>query len=259
MASVNIIKIHGDQEKTALLQGGRNREKDTRGGKGPEGKERYETIPGGKPGMTEREYRKLKNRVEKIDKKLPPLRVRKDRVTMVRFDVSAPEGLPPEKEKQFFELAYNEITKFCGGKNNVSRMTIDRGRIHDYMDPVTKQPRTSRIHGTMAGIPYMPGKGVNCRNFMSRDRLWDLQHGIDKRCRSELGVRFLNGTEHKKKETQEAQKPAPAKTGQGLEGQIAEQKAYIEELKKEAEYLQVKIAGLRRQILAMEKRKPASK
>lgn len=175
------------------------------------------------PTMTAQgEYQRLRDRVAEIDKKEPPKRIRKDRVTMVGFEVPVPEGLPPEQEGRFFSIAYKAFAKMCGGPQNVSTLRIHRDEVHDYLDPVTKDVKTSRVHAHCVGIPYVPGKGVNCKSWMTRAALRDLQADIDRQCRSELGIAFMDGSRQRGRGTVEDLKRLSAQAVTAQEARIAE-------------------------------------
>ena len=175
------------------------------------------------PTMTAQgEYQRLRDRVAEIDKKEPPKRIRKDRVTMVGFEVPVPEGLPPEQEGRFFSIAYKAFAKMCGGPQNVSTLRIHRDEVHDYLDPVTKDVKTSRVHAHCVGIPYVPGKGVNCKSWMTRAALRDLQADIDRQCRSELGIAFMDGSRQRGRGTVDDLKRLSAQAVTAQEARIAE-------------------------------------
>lgn len=136
---------------------------------------------------------KLKARVETIDREIPPKRKVKDRVTVMTYNVPAPEGLSPEREQRFFEIAYAEIARMSGGVENVTPGYVHRDEIHDYIDARSGEHKTSRSHLQMAGVPYTPEKGVNGKAFETRARMAALNKAIDDRCRHELGCRFVTG------------------------------------------------------------------
>lgn len=175
------------------------------------------------PTMTAQgEYQRLRDRVAEIDRKEPPKRIRKDRVTMVGFEVPVPEGLPPEQESRFFSIAYKAFAKMCGGTQNVSTLRIHRDEVHDYLDPVTKDVKTSRVHAHCVGIPYVHGKGVNCKSWMTRAALRDLQADIDRQCRSELGIAFMDGSRQRSRGTVEDLKRCSAQAVTAQKARIAE-------------------------------------
>ena len=234
MASVNVKKCHGSEAAHILAHNYRHHGKDVQYRNEHIDTARSkdnDTLMFNRFGTAHSDYERLKRRVEEIDKAEPPKRIRKDRVTEVAFYVPAPDGLPSEKEPAFFRLAYEEIAKMCGGPDNVSRMKIHRDEVHEYTDPLTKERKTSRVHAHVIGIPYVKGKGVNCKTFMSRQALRDLQKRVDDRCRSEIGVNFMDGSRQKSRGTVEDLKRASARTEQELAERIAAQEAILADLR----------------------------
>lgn len=150
------------------------------------------TVEDGKAPRSWQTHKQLKERVRQIDAVEPPKRIRKDRVTVVTLTIAAPEGVAVEDEERFFQLAYEEIAKFCGGTENVSKGFVHRDEIHDYIDTDGSR-QTSRAHMHMAVIPYVRGIGVNGKAFETRARMRELNAAIDERCREELHVPFLTG------------------------------------------------------------------
>lgn len=230
MASVNVQKLHGSEAGAVLAHGYRHDGKDVQyrnehidPALTKHNSELYYRDVHAKGGKAHDEYQRLRDRVQAIDAKEPPKRVRSDRVTMVAFEIPVPAGLPADKENAFFKLAYKEIARMCGGAENVSPLKIHRDEIHDYLDPVTKEVKTSRVHAHCVGIPYIKGKGVNCKAFTARQRLRDLQQAIDRRCREELGVAFVDGTGQKSRGSVEDLKRYSAQA-------VAAQEAYIADL-----------------------------
>ena len=144
-------------------------------------------------------YERLKNRVKEIDAVEPPKLVRKDRVTAISFTVTTPENLPPEQEEQFFSIVYDHLTELAGGAENISPLYIHRDETHPYID-VNNTGRDSdrtgtivmsRVHAHCTAVPYVAGRGVNAKNFMTRASMRELNQRIDATCREQLGVPFL--------------------------------------------------------------------
>lgn len=245
MASVNIQKLHGSEAGAVLAHDYRHDGKDVAYRNehvNPElsknNGELYYRDVHAKGGKAHDEYQRLRRRVEEIDAKEPPKRIRSDRVTMVAFEVPVPAGLPADKENAFFKLAYKEIVRMCGGSRNVSPLKIHRDEIHDYLDPVTKEVKTSRVHGQCVGIPYVKGKGVNCKAFTARQRLRDIQQAIDRRCREELGVAFMDGTGQKSRGSVEDLKRYSAQAVAAQERHIADLQAQTAKSTQEAQKAQ---------------------
>lgn len=232
MASVNVQKLHGSEAGAVLAHGYRHDGKDVQYRNehvNPElskhNGELYYRDVHAKGGKAHDEYQRLRDRVRVIDEKEPPKRIRADRVTMVAFEVPVPAELPADKENAFFKLAYKEIARMCGGAENISPLKIHRDEIHDYLDPVTKEVKTSRVHAHCVGIPYVKGKGINCKAFTARQRLRDIQQAIDRRCREELGVAFLDGTGQRSRGSVEDLKRYSAQAVAAQEARIADLQA----------------------------------
>lgn len=136
---------------------------------------------------------RLRERVRAVDEVQPPKRRVKDRVTVMTYTIAAPAGLSDAQERDFFRVAYEELARFSGGRENVSPGYVHRDEIHDYRDAATGERTTSRAHMHVAGIPYTAEKGVNGKAFETRARMRELNRTIDERCRRELGFKFLTG------------------------------------------------------------------
>lgn len=136
---------------------------------------------------------RLRERVRAVDEVQPPKRRVKDRVTVMTYTIAAPDGLSEKQEREFFRVAYDELARFSGGRENVSPGYVHRDEIHDYVDAASGERKTSRAHMHVAGIPYTAEKGVNGKAFETRARMRELNKTIDERCRRELGFKFLTG------------------------------------------------------------------
>jgi len=183
--------------------------------------------------LSDDEDRFLRARVSEIDKKEPPIRVRKDRVTFVAFEAPVPDGTDTkEKEEAFFKIFYEEVARMCGGPQNVGVLKIHRDEIHPYIDPVTLDEKMSRVHAHCIGIPYVRGKGINCKMFMSKGNLRSLQNALDTRCREELGVSYLSRDEHAVLRGRRVEdiKIASAKASRDLAEKIITQESRLAEL-----------------------------
>ncbi|MBQ9062292.1 MAG: hypothetical protein IJ121_05645 [Eubacterium sp.] len=191
---------------------------------------------------------RLRNRVKEIDAVEPPQRVRKDRVTAISFTVSAPEGLQPDQEEQFFNIVYRHLTEKAGGPENISPMYIHRDETHEYFNvnntgkdnDKTGTIVTSRVHAHCTAIPYVPGKGVNAKTFMTRSTMRELNRTIDKSCKEELGIPFLTGARQpygrSVEELQAASEQARRRMElEEIEKKKEQSKAELKEIEKEIE------------------------
>lgn len=129
------------------------------------------------------ERNKLLARVRKLDELHPPKRVRQDRVTSISYVISLPKGLIGSgKEKEFFDMAYNELAEFSGGKENLTTGYVHADEIHDYYDPIKREEVQSRQHLHVSGIPWTEEFGVNAKNFQTRSRMKELNDRINDKC-----------------------------------------------------------------------------
>lgn len=137
------------------------------------------------------EINRLKQRVEQLDQLQPPRRVRKDRVTTVSFEIKVPDALQEKDERRFFQLAYEEIARTCGGVKNVTNGYVHNDEKHEYLDPLKKEFVMSRAHMHVQGIVWTAEHGVNGKHFVTRQRMRELNQRLEERCRRELGISFL--------------------------------------------------------------------
>lgn len=129
------------------------------------------------------ERNRLLAQVRKLDELHPPKRVRQDRVTSISYVISLPKGLIGSgKEKEFFDMAYNELAEFSGGKENLTTGYVHADEIHDYYDPIKRKEVQSRQHLHVSGIPWTEEFGVNAKNFQTRSRMKELNDRINDKC-----------------------------------------------------------------------------
>ena len=256
MASINIKKLHGGEAAAILAHTHRH---DGRPGVeyGNEHVDASRTHLNsvlhfrGAPAQetSAEELARLKARVAEIDAVEPPARIRKDRVTLVSFEVPVPAGLPPEREAEFFKAAFSEIARFCGGRQNCGTIRIHRDEVHDYLDPVTREKRTSRVHAHCVAIPYVEGRGVNCKAFTSRERLRQIQQAIDSRCRRDLGIPYLDGSRQRSRGSVEDLKLASSRAER--------EERYLAELRRDCQEAQDELITAQQGLMNLQERTEA--
>lgn len=136
---------------------------------------------------------RLDKRVKELDAIKPPKRVKADRVTAVAFELTVPRGLPEKHHKAFFRMAWEEIAKTCGGRQNVSVGVVHGDEKHLYRDAMTGKQVMSLDHMHMVGVPWTEEHGVNCKHFVTRWRMSELNKRIDERCREMFHMPFITG------------------------------------------------------------------
>ena len=135
---------------------------------------------------------RLVDEVKDIDALQPPRRMKSDRVVLVTASIPCPAEIAHDNERLrvFFEMAYKTLSDFCGGHCSPGYVHFDE--IHQYRDRQGHM-QESRPHLHMALIPYTAERGVNCKAFMSRDRLREINRDLDRGCVRELGIHMLTG------------------------------------------------------------------
>lgn len=113
--------------------------------------------------------KRLFERIEEVDSLLPPQRVKKDRVIAVMMCAPCPAVLQ-NRSLEFFEWLFDEAKAWFGSENVIASF-VHRDEVHEYIDAMTKEKRLSLEHAHMLVVPFVPGKGVNGKNFMTRESL----------------------------------------------------------------------------------------
>lgn len=192
-------------------------------------------------------YQDLMQLVRDIDKKMPPRRLRADRVNLISYTIAAPETLKREDEDKFFAIAHDEIAKACGGHQHVTAAFIHRDEIHDYVDPVTRELRTSKAHMHMCGVPFVHNIGINGKKFETRERMRRLNRAIDTRCKKELSIQFLTGEPLRAKGRSVEDMKLITKTTQDIEKtrqELETMRCELSQLTKQAKLLKDEISSL---------------
>ncbi len=134
---------------------------------------------------------------------------RKDRTTLLSLNVVAPEGLPDEKVDAWYRRVW-EITGDMYGQGNLLDCKIHRDEIHEYIDPDTRETRTSRVHGHMMLIPEHDGQ-LNGKWCASRSNIMKMNNAVHDMSVREFGVEFMTGSRKKNGKTVEQMKRDSAK------------------------------------------------
>lgn len=159
-------------------------------------------------------YGYLKDTVKKYDSIIPPKRIKKDRVILTGFCFTVPESIAnTNREREYFEYCYKWLKKQFG-EANIITADVHRDEIHKYWDNQKNVWTESRAHMHAEIIPYTQTKGVNCKNFMTKDKLKYWHEDLDQYIYKKMGIHDLVYSESKivgrntdmlKKESIEAQ------------------------------------------------------
>lgn len=76
------------------------------------------------------------------------------------------------------------------GEKNWHGMEIHVDEVHQYYDPKLHKECTSLVHAHGVATPFVEGKGVNCKAFMTKANLARATKVVDDMCLREFGVSF---------------------------------------------------------------------
>lgn len=169
--------------------------------------------------------------------KLPNANKRKDRVTCVCLEIPTPDGLPPEKEDEFFYKAGDVLCDIYGG-NNILQGYFHKDEQHKYYDPAKKKEVMSKNHATFRFMPFVKDEDGNNRllakEFTSKAKIIEVNNKIHDMCLKEFGIPFNNGSKKKGKSVEELKRDSLSAVKQ-LEIQAETSKiAIVDKAKSEA-------------------------
>lgn len=132
---------------------------------------------------------RMKRRTKEVDKVIPPLRIKKNRITCCFIEVPCPLTLTERGlSDDFFDKTYQTLTDFFGSEN-VHGGFVHKDEVHTYIDK-DKKHRTSLEHIHVLVSAYTPHKGINGKAFETKPRLNTLNRNLDDMCFRSFGVRL---------------------------------------------------------------------
>ena len=126
---------------------------------------------------------------------------RKDRVTLFGLTATVPEGLD-RKAGNAFLLDVCRLMENRFGSENIIMATAHWDEVHDYIDPLDGNLKTSRGHLHMYVVPALNDK-LNGKAFSSRAAMKSLNKAIDKLAMEKYHVEFLTHGKSKKLSVEE--------------------------------------------------------
>lgn len=127
---------------------------------------------------------------------------RKDRVTMLTFISYVPEGLPEDKQDEWF-LKVADIQRELFGTDNFIDGHIDRDEQHEYVDPDTEKVMTSRVHMCSYIVPRKEDGKLCAKDLTKRSVLIRQNKLINEMSIRDYGVEYVTGKGKKSNETVE--------------------------------------------------------
>lgn len=131
---------------------------------------------------------------------------RKDRVTCVCAVVPVPEGMTDEQAHDWYNAIWDVFSRRYG-QDNLIDACVHVDEKHDYIDPDSKETRTSRTHAHFYFVPERDGN-LDAKHIITRGEMRSLNREIDTLSRELYGLRFMDGTQAKSRGSVEALKRA---------------------------------------------------
>ena len=170
--------------------------------------------------------------------KLPNANKRKDRVTCVCLEIPTPDGLPSDKEDEFFYKVGDTLCDIYG-KDNLLQGYFHKDEQHKYYDTSKKQEVMSKNHATFRFIPFVKDADGNNRllakEFTAKAKIIEVNDKIHDMCLRDFGVPFNNGSKKKGKSVEELKRDTLSTVKQLESLAEATRMAIINKAKKEAE------------------------
>lgn len=129
-------------------------------------------------------------RLKEVDAVLPPKRLKKDRIEVLLVNIPCPREITERgMTKEFFDKV-NDCMKEYFGEKNWHGMEIHVDEVHGYYDRVKHEECMSLEHAHGVATPYVEGKGVNAKGFMTKANLSRATQVIDEMCLREFGISY---------------------------------------------------------------------
>ena len=133
---------------------------------------------------------KAEKRLKEVDKVLPPKRLKKDRIEVLLVNIPCPREITEQgKTKEFFDKV-NDCMKEYFGEKNWHGMEIHVDEVHGYYDRNKHEQCMSLEHAHGVATPFVEGKGVNAKGFMTKANLSRATQVIDEMCLKEFGISY---------------------------------------------------------------------
>lgn len=129
-------------------------------------------------------------RLKEVDKVLPPKRFKKDRIEVLLVNIPCPREITEQgKTKEFFNKV-NDCMKEYFGEENWHGMEVHVDEVHGYYDRNKHEQCMSLEHAHGVATPFVNGKGVNAKGFMTKANLSRATQVVDEMCLKEFGISY---------------------------------------------------------------------
>ena len=140
---------------------------------------------------------RLDQRVRDVDADNPPLRRAKDRKIACLLEATCPKNIADNgRADEFFHDFYSLLEREFG-TSNVIGATVHKDEVHDYIDrDGTQRQSLEHIHAMVACYAEWTDskgrerKGINAKNFETRDMLVRFNKAINEMCIQKYGIEY---------------------------------------------------------------------
>lgn len=133
---------------------------------------------------------KAEQRLKEVDKVLPPKRFKKDRIEVLLVNIPCPREITEQgRTKEFFNKV-NDCMKEYFGAENWHGMEVHLDEVHEYYDRNKHEQCMSLEHAHGVATPFVEGKGVNAKGFMTKANLARATRVVDEMCLKEFGISY---------------------------------------------------------------------
>lgn len=153
---------------------------------------------------------RMKRRTNEVDELIPPLRVKKDRVTCCFLELPCPRTITEQgKSDEFFQKAHEIYAKFFGAEN-VHGTFVHKDEVHEYTGKDGALYMSCEHSHTLVSA-FSEEKGINGKAFETRGKIKALNASMDDMCFREFGIHLNTGETPQRKTVETLKQESEAK------------------------------------------------
>lgn len=153
---------------------------------------------------------RMKRRTNEVDEIIPPLRVKKDRVTCCFLELPCPRTITEQgKSDEFFHKAHEIYANFFGAEN-VHGTFVHKDEVHEYTGKDGALYLSCEHSHTLVSA-FSEEKGINGKIFETRAKIKALNASMDDMCFREFGIHLNTGETPQRKTVETLKQESEAK------------------------------------------------
>ena len=205
----------------------------------------------------------IREEISRVDKKLPPKRIRKDRKTWLITEVHCPKEIAElGKEDEFFKKSYEVLEKVFDGHVVGGQVHKDEVHQYDKKENGSAVKAESLMHMDLFVVP-VTDNGINMKAFLNRKRISDANKAMQEMTSKEYGISYHTGA-GKNKDTVETLKERSKMIGEvekakkeldSLKEKASREREKLSEIKEEYNDRELEYQKLRADVVKLNKKK----